>query len=151
MRCPHCGAPGSRVISTNHESGRGIRRRRKCTSCSARFTTHEQAALDLPVVIKHDGAHETFDRDKLLHGIRMACAKRPISNTTIQELASAVEDRLRRMSLETISSREVGDLVLDGLRQIDEVAYIRYALIYLELNNVDNVLTEVDRLVTIAR
>lgn len=151
MRCPHCGASGSKVISTSRESGSSIRRRRQCKACAGRFTTHEQTTLDLPQLVKHDGTHEAFSRDKLIHGIQMACAKRPISQTAIQELAARIEDRVCQQGAGEMSSREVGDLVLAGLRQIDEVAYIRYALIYLELNDVDSVVNEVDRLVTIVR
>jgi transcriptional repressor NrdR len=105
----------------------------------------------MPQLVKHDGSHEAFSRDKLVRGIRIACAKRPISHVVIHELATAIEDRLSHLGLGEISSRDIGDMVLEGLRRIDEVAYIRYALIYLELNDVGNVLHEVDRLVTIAR
>ena len=103
------------------------------------------------MLIKHDGTREVFDRQKLIHGIELACAKRPIPTLTIQTLAEEIEQRLLHTGWDEVSSHEIGGMVLQGLREIDEVAYIRYALIYLQVSNVDGVLNEVDRLVTIAQ
>jgi transcriptional repressor NrdR len=103
----------------------------------------------MPVLVKHNGDREAFDRDKLVHGIQMACAKRPVSAAAIQRLALDIEQQLRFMGAEEVSSRTIGDLVVRGLREVDQVAYIRYALIYLQLSNLDGVLNEIDHLMTV--
>jgi transcriptional repressor NrdR len=149
MVCPYCGAGGSRVISTTRESSNGIRRRRACKACHARFTTFERAATTMPLLVKHDGNREVFDRDKLTHGIRMACAKRPVASASIHGLVAEIEYRLQHMGCDEVPSHMIGDMVVRGLRELDQVAYIRYALIYLQLSNLDSVLNEIDRLMAV--
>jgi transcriptional repressor NrdR len=149
MNCPYCGADDSKVISTSRAVSDGVRRRRECKACSARYTTFEHTALAMPFLVKQNGDREAFDRDKLIRGIRMACAKRPVPAAAIQRLATDVEHELRYMGCEEVSSRAIGDLVVRGLREIDQVAYIRYALIHLQLHNLEGVLTEIDRLMTV--
>lgn len=149
MKCPYCGADGSKVINTGHASGGAIRRRRECKSCGARFNTFERAVMETPLLIKHDGDREEFDRDKLIHAIRMACAKRPVSAHEINQLADDIEHSLQRKGCEEVPSRLVGDMVIQGLRDLDQVAYIRYALIYFQVNSLESVLSEIDRLVTV--
>ena len=150
MKCPYCGAAGSKVINTIHDSRGEIRRRRECKSCNTRFTTFERPVLTTPLLIKHDGDREEFDREKLTHAIRMACAKRPVSASAITRLTDSIEHNLQQMGCEEVPSRLVGDMVVRGLRELDEIAYIRYALIYLQLSNLDSVISEIDRLMTIA-
>lgn len=103
--------------------------------------------LSTPLLVKQNGDREEFERDKLINGIRMACAKRPVPAVAITELADQIELTLQQMSVDEVASRVVGDMVMQGLRDLDEVAYIRYALIYLDLNNLETVRSEIDRLV----
>ena len=145
MECPYCGADGSRVIHTTRDESGSIRRRRECKVCGERFNTFERAELMTPLLVKHDGNREEFDRDKLMHGIRMACAKRPVPASDINHLIDDIEFNLQQMGCDEVPSRLIGDMVVRGLREIDTIAYIRYALIYLQLNNLDSVLTEIDR------
>jgi transcriptional repressor NrdR len=147
MQCPFCGSTDSRVTNTVHENGGGIRRRRICKACGVRFTTHERAVLSTPLLVKQDGDREVFDRDKLINGIRMACAKRPVAAADINALADSIERTLQQMSADEVSSRVVGDMVVRGLRGLDEIAYIRYALIYLGLNNLETISREIDKLI----
>lgn len=145
MQCPFCGACDTRVINTNHDED-GIRRRRECKECGLRFTTHERALVSTPLLIKHDGNREEFNREKLVHGIRMACAKRPVPAVEINRLAERIESALQQMGAEEVPSHIVGDMVVRGLRDLDEIAYIRYALIYLEVSSLESVRSEIDRL-----
>jgi transcriptional repressor NrdR len=148
MKCPYCGADDSKVINTNTADGE-IRRRRECKSCNTRFTTFERAMMVTPLLVKHDGGREEFDREKLMHSIRLACAKRPVATTEINHLVDIIECTLRQKGCEEIPSRAVGDMVVRGLRELDEIAYVRYALIYLKLHNLNGVLTEIDRLMAV--
>ena len=150
MKCPYCGADGSKVIYTGRATSGAIRRRRECKSCGARFNTFERAVMATPLLIKHDGDREEFDRDKLIHAIRMACAKRPVSAPQINQLADDIEHALQRIGCEEVPSRRVGDMVIQGLRDLDQIAYIRYALIYFQVNNLDSVLNEIDRLTVVS-
>lgn len=138
------------MIHTTRDDGGVVRRRRECKSCEARFNTFERVALTTPLLIKHDGDREEFNREKLIHAIRMACAKRPVAATAILHLADDIEQALQRLGCDEVPSRMVGDMVVRGLRDIDTIAYIRYALIYLQLNNLDGVLGEIDRLMAIS-
>ncbi|MBZ0299832.1 MAG: transcriptional regulator NrdR [Anaerolineae bacterium] len=150
MECPYCGADGSKVIHTTRDVGGSIRRRRECKSCGVRFNTFERAELTTPMLIKHDGNREEFNREKLIHAIRMACAKRPVSASAITCLAEGIEHALQQLGCDEVPSQTVGDMVVRGLRELDQVAYVRYALIYLQLNNLDGVLNEIDRLMAFA-
>ncbi len=149
MECPYCGAADTKVIHTAREEGGSIRRRRECKACGIRFNTYERPELTTPLLVKHDGDREEFNRDKLIHGIRMACAKRPVPASAITRLADDVEQALQQMGCDEVPSRLVGDMVVRGLRELDTIAYIRYALIYLQLNNLDSVLSEIDRLMAV--
>ena len=147
MRCPYCSATESKVLNTYHDPRGGIRRRRECASCGQRYTTYERAMLSTPLLVKQNGDREEFEREKLINGIRMACAKRPVPAVAITDLADQIELTLQQMGADEVPSRVVGDMVLQGLRDLDEVAYIRYALIYLDLDNLETVRSEIDRLV----
>jgi transcriptional repressor NrdR len=114
-----------------------------------RYTTYERPVLTTPLLVKQDGDREEFDRDKLIHGIRMACAKRPVAALAITRLADHIEASLQQMGADEVPSRVVGDMVVKGLRDLDEIAYIRYALIYLGVNQLDTIRTEIDRLLTL--
>ncbi|MBX7232956.1 MAG: transcriptional regulator NrdR [Caldilineales bacterium] len=144
MKCPHCSFDQSRVIDTR-ESGDGIRRRRLCGRCGERFTTYEQVSTAVQLV-KSDGRREPFDRTKLLNGIRMACAKRPIAMADLEGIADQIEEYVHSTGKAEIPSKVVGNMVLERLKTIDPVAYIRFATVYLDLPDLEAVRAEIDRL-----
>jgi transcriptional repressor NrdR len=146
MRCPYCQHDKSRVLDTTHDSHGGIRRRRECEKCNQRFSTYERAILATPLLIKQDGAREEFDREKLARGVRIACAKRPVSATDIERLIGQVETSLQKLGKAEVSSRVVGDLVINGLKEMDQIAYIRYAIVYLGLDDLHALRNEIDHL-----
>jgi transcriptional repressor NrdR len=146
MRCPYCQHNNSKVLDTTHDSQGGIRRRRECLDCGQRFSTYERAILATPLLIKQDGAREEFDREKLARGVRIACAKRPVSAADIERLIGSVEASLQRMGKAEVSSRVVGDLVIAALKELDQIAYIRYAIVYLRLDDLHSLRNEIDRL-----
>ncbi len=145
MQCPYCGYARTRVVDTTRASRGGIRRRRECRACGRRFSTMERPLLALRVV-KRDGRREAFDREKLLRGIRIACAKRPVATEAIEGLVDRIEARLERMGRAEVDARVIGDLVIEGLKELDKVAYIRYAIVYLGLEDLEAVRAEIDRL-----
>jgi transcriptional repressor NrdR len=134
------------VLDTTHDSQGGIRRRRECLDCGQRFSTYERAILATPLLIKQDGAREEFDREKLARGVRIACAKRPVSAADIERLIGSVEASLQKMGKAEVSSRTVGDLVIAALKELDQIAYIRYAIVYLRLDDLHSLRNEIDRL-----
>jgi transcriptional repressor NrdR len=146
MRCPYCKTENSRVIDTTHDARGGVRRRRDCNNCGQRFSTYERPILATPLLIKQDGTREEFDRDKLMRGIRIACAKRPVSAADIERLVGEIEAVLQTMGRAEVSSRVVGDLVISGLKGLDQIAYIRYAIVYLGLDDLQAIRSEIDRL-----
>lgn len=148
MHCPYCQHEKSRVVDTTKNAPGGIRRRRECLNCGERFSTLERAILAVPLIVKQDGTREEFNRDKLLHGIRLACTKRPISAANIERLIGEIESTLQRMGKAEVSSRVVGDMVIQALRELDHIAYIRYASVYLQLDDLQSIRTEIDRLLS---
>jgi transcriptional repressor NrdR len=146
MRCPYCRHEGSRVVDTSHDTRGGVRRRRECESCGQRFSTYERPILATPLVIKQDGTREEFDRDKLIRGIRISCAKRPVPAADIDRLVGEIEAALQAMGRAEVSSRVVGDLVIAGLKELDQIAYIRYAIVYLRLDHLGAIRDEINRL-----
>jgi transcriptional repressor NrdR len=145
MRCPFCSSEDSRVIDTRSAGG-GIRRRRECQDCNRRFTTYERVAALRLMVIKHDGRREPFDRDKIVKGIQIACAKRPIATEAIEELVSGIESELYHRGSREVTSREIGEMVMQNLRKLDEVAYIRFATIYRQFADVEDLADEIESL-----
>ncbi len=148
MRCPYCQSEKSSVIDTSHDSKGGVRRRRECDICQQRFTTIERAILSTPLIIKKDGTREEFNRDKLMHGIRIACAKRPVSAADIDRLIGEVESSLQRLGRAEAPSRYIGDMVIAGLKEMDQIAYIRYAIVYLHMDDLGEIKKEIDHLLT---
>jgi len=146
MLCPYCQHYKSKVIDTTHDSHGGIRRRRECEKCGQRFSTYERAILATPLLIKQDGTREEFDREKLARGIRISCAKRPVSAADIERMIGQVETSLQKMSKAEVPSRVVGDLVIAALKELDHIAYIRYAIVYLGLDDLHSLRSEIDRL-----
>ena len=139
MRCPSCGAMETRVIETRTaDEGRIVRRRRECPECSNRFTTYEKAEEKRTLrVIKKDGSRETFDRDKIIRGIGRACEKLPVSLEQIEDLASKIEDDLKGEGYGEVPVSEIGRRVMEGLRKINQVAYVRFASVYRNFEDVD--------------
>jgi len=145
MKCPFCASTDSRVIDTRSAEG-GIRRRRECQDCGRRFTTYERVAPLRLMVIKQDGRREPFARDKILGGIQIACAKRPIDTESIEELVSGIESELYHRGSREVTSREIGEMVMQNLRRLDEVAYIRFATIYRRFADVEDLADEIEAL-----
>jgi transcriptional repressor NrdR len=146
MRCPYCQHHDSKVLDTSHDSHGGIRRRRECLKCGQRFSSYERPILATPLIIKQDGTREEFDREKLARGIRISCAKRPVSAADIERMIGQVESQLQKLGKSEVSSRVVGDLVMAGLKDMDEVAYIRYAIVYLGLTDLESIRNEINHL-----
>jgi transcriptional repressor NrdR len=146
MKCPYCDHSKTRVIDTSHDTRGGTRRRRVCDQCEQRFSSYERPILATPMLIKRDGTREEFSRDKLLAGIRIACEKRPVAATDIERIAGEIEAELRQIGRAEVKSRLVGDKVIRKLKELDEVAYIRYAIVYLGLNDLSAIREEIDRL-----
>ncbi len=131
MRCPFCEYDDSKVIDSRSSSeGRVVRRRRECLKCERRFTTKEYVEETPLMVVKNDGRREPFDREKILRGVQVACSKRPISMETINRLVEKIESALRDNNRDEVSSRQIGQQIMAHLREIDEVAYVRFASVY---------------------
>jgi transcriptional repressor NrdR len=123
-----------------------VRRRRECDACGQRFSTYERPILATPLIIKQDGTREEFDREKLIRGIRISCAKRPVPAADIDRLVGEIEAALQAMGRAEVSSRVVGDMVIAGLKDLDQIAYIRYAIVYLNLDHLGAIRDEINRL-----
>lgn len=148
MHCPFCQHNKSKVVDTTKEAPGGIRRRRECLKCGERFSTLERAILGTPLIVKQDGTREEFNREKLSQGIRIACTKRPVSAADIERLVGEIEAALQRMGKAEVSSRVVGDMAMEGLKELDYVAYIRYASVYLQMDDLHAIRTEIDQLLS---
>jgi transcriptional repressor NrdR len=144
MQCPYCGQGDSRVIDTR-ATGDSIRRRRECLACHKRFTTYEQVSEAL-LIVKRDGRREPFDRHKLLQGIRIACAKRPIAMTNIERIVDQIEEYVLGLGKAEVRSEVIGQMVLQKLKELDPLAYIRFAIVYMEMEDVEALRRELDRL-----
>lgn len=149
MKCPFCGYLDSRVLESRPtEDVSAIRRRRECPRCARRFTTYERVEEAPLVIIKKDGRREVFSREKMLSGMLKACEKRSIPLESLQAASLDIERELREMGKGEVTSVEIGELVMDKLRQIDEVAYVRFASVYREFRDLDGLLTEVQRVLS---
>jgi transcriptional repressor NrdR len=135
MFCPKCNSEKTSVTDSRSDGG-AIRRRRECSDCGFRFTTYERVELTLPVVIKKDGSRENFDREKIRKGLRRACEKRPVSIEAIDAAVEAIEKRAQELCQKEVDSRELGELVMDELRKMDKIAYVRFASVYREFSDV---------------
>jgi transcriptional repressor NrdR len=143
MRCPFCAHVEDRVVDSREtQDGQATRRRRECLSCGRRFTTYERIEEVLPAVVKKDGRREAFDRAKILHGLERACQKRPVAAEQIQALASAVERRLQECGEKEVASRTIGEALMAGLRELDPVAYVRFASVYRSFEDVGDFMSE---------
>jgi transcriptional repressor NrdR len=147
LRCPRCNETGTRVIdSRDLESGSTIRRRRECEACSHRFTTYERPEGARLAVIKRDGSRQDFDRTKLLGGLMRALEKRPVTIARAEQAVDDIESALRARGVAQVSSKEIGQLATEALRDIDQLAYIRFASVYHSYEDISTLKREVDRL-----
>ena len=147
MRCPFCSFEDSRVVdSRSVENGASIRRRRECPQCNRRFTTYEKYEETPLVVNKKDGRRELFDSSKLFNGLLKAFEKRPVSVETIQDMAHEIERELRLKGESEVTSREIGELVMEHLEKTDQIAYVRFASVYRQFADVQNFMQELQRL-----
>ncbi len=147
MKCPFCGNLESKVVDSRPvEDGAAIRRRRECLSCKKRFTTYERIESPVMLVIKKDGRREMFDREKIIKGLLKACEKRPVSRERIEEIASEIEADLRMEGRKEVSSKEIGERVIEALKDIDKVAYVRFASVYREFTDLSHFIKELETL-----
>ncbi len=143
MKCPYCGSASSRVIDSRDVND-GVRRRRQCLDCDSRFTTYERLLPASLFVLKKDRRREEFSKDKLLAGIRKACEKRPLPAGSVDRLADDIEAELYQLGRAEIASAAIGDMVMTGLRSLDNIAYIRFASIYREFKDLDDMIEEIE-------
>lgn len=147
MKCPFCDELEDKVVDSRMaKEGEVIRRRRECLGCKRRYTTYERVEEILPVVVKKDGRRESFDRTKILLGMKKACEKRPISTGTIEAVADRIEKRIQEMGETEIESRVVGEEVMKELHQLDQVAYVRFASVYREFKDIEQFMDELNTL-----
>ena len=147
MKCPYCGHPESKVIDSRPaDENASIRRRRECLSCAKRFTTYETVESLPMVVIKKDGSRQSFDRQKVLRGMIRACEKRPVPMETLVKIADTVEQELQNSLERETSTEKIGELVMEHLRDVDEVSYVRFASVYRQFKDIDTFMAELNKL-----
>ncbi len=147
MKCPYCGEINNKVIDSRlSKDGRTIRRRRECIECGRRFTTYEKLEDVLPMVVKKDGRREPFNREKIIAGIRKACQKRPISVTKIEEFVDSLELYFQDLGKKEIACSEIGEQVIQRLREWDEVAYVRFASVYRQFKDIKEFMAELEEI-----
>jgi len=145
MRCPYCTKVENKVIDSRmSKDGRMIRRRRECIECGRRFTTYEKLEEVLPMVVKKDGRREPFNREKITSGIKKACQKRPISMTKIEEFVDSVELYFQELGKKEIEGKEIGERVINALKEWDEVAYVRFASVYRQFRDINEFMAELE-------
>ncbi|MDY3871468.1 MAG: transcriptional regulator NrdR [Clostridiaceae bacterium] len=147
MRCPYCNFPESKVIDSRPtDESNSIRRRRECLSCGKRFTTYETVESVPLVVVKKDGSRQAFDRNKILNGLVKACEKRPVSIEVLEKTVSEIEQKLLNSMDREVPSERVGELVMDALKEVDQVAYVRFASVYRQFKDIDSFMAELNKL-----
>ena len=147
MKCPYCAHPESKVVDSRPaDEGSSIRRRRECLECRKRFTTYETMESLPLVVIKRDGSRQAFDRNKLLGSMIKACEKRSVSVVTLEKLADEIEQSVQNEMEREISSAEIGELVMDKLKDVDEVSYVRFASVYRQFKDINTFMAELTKL-----
>lgn len=147
MKCPFCEFAESKVIDSRPtDEGEAIRRRRECLSCGKRFTTYEKIETIPLMVVKKDKSRQMFDRDKILNGIMRACEKRPVSTAQMERIVSEIENTTQNMLEREITTEKLGEMVMDMLKDVDEVAYVRFASVYRQFTDVNTFVEEVNKL-----
>ncbi|MGM0641093.1 MAG: transcriptional regulator NrdR [Thermotogota bacterium] len=147
MKCPFCGNQETKVLDSRPAgNGNSVRRRRECLNCDSRFTTYERFEENRIRVVKKEGKRELFDREKIKDGLLKACEKRSVTSEQIEEIVEGIEDELRRSGKAEISSTEIGDKIMNRLKEIDHVSYVRFASVYKEFRDVDSFLDAIKEL-----
>ena len=147
MRCPFCSHPESKVIDSRPaEEGASIRRRRECLACRKRFTTYETMECLPLVVVKKDGSRQSFDRNKVMAGLLRACEKRPVPYSTLETMVGEIEQVLQNQMEREISSAQIGELVMERLKKIDDVSYVRFASVYRQFKDINTFISELSKL-----
>ena len=147
MKCPYCGHPESKVIDSRPaDENASIRRRRECLSCARRFTTYETVESLPMVVIKKDGSRQSFDRQKMLRGMIRACEKRPVTLAELERIADEIEQELQNSMERVIRTEIIGEKVMERLRKVDQVAYVRFASVYRQFKDIDTFMAELNKL-----
>ncbi len=147
MKCPYCGHLDNKVIDSRLNKENTItRRRRSCMSCEQRFTTYERLEVMMPVIVKKDGRREAWDRHKMVIGLEKACEKRPVSRDRIDTFADEIEKKLQDIGGKEISAKKLGNWVMEGLSELDEVAYVRFASVYRQFKDVNEFMDELKML-----
>ena len=147
MKCPYCGYSESKVVDSRHsDDGLSIRRRRECLQCQRRFTTYETVESLPIVVVKKDGSRQSFDRRKVLGGMIRACEKRPVPLAELEKIAEEIEQDLQNSMEREISTEAIGEKVMERLRNVDQVAYVRFASVYRQFKDIDTFMTELNKL-----
>lgn len=147
MKCPYCGyAEGKVIDSRPTEEGNAIRRRRECLQCQKRFTTYEKLETISLAVIKQDNSRQAYDREKILRGIIRACEKRPISLAQMESVADEIEGELYQAMVKEVTSTEIGERVMNHLKELDEVAYVRFASVHKHFSDIETFMTELQKL-----
>ena len=147
MKCPYCGHPESKVIDSRPaDENASIRRRRECLSCARRFTTYETVESLPMVVIKKDGSRQSFDRQKILRGMIRACEKRPVTLAELERIADEIEQELQNSMEREIRTEIIGEKVMERLRKVDQVAYVRFASVYRQFKDIDTFMAELNKL-----
>lgn len=148
MRCPFCNGPDTKVIDSRPtEEGHAIRRRRGCDACGKRFTTYEKVEETILMVAKKDARREVYDRNKVLNGIVKACEKRPVSMIQIENMVDEIERTLNNLMVKEVESNYIGELVMEQLKKVDEVAYVRFASVYRQFTDVNTFIREIEKLI----
>ncbi len=142
MQCPYCNYKESKVIDSRHTDSKSIRRRRECESCKKRFTTYEKIETTTVMVIKKNDTREYFDGEKIKYGILKACEKRPVSLEQIESIVSFIENKINKHYISEIETKQIGEMVMDKLKDLDEVAYVRFASVYRQFKDINTFVTE---------
>ena len=147
MKCPFCAYLESKVVDSRPaDEGASIRRRRECLSCHQRFTTYETMESLPLMVVKKDGSRQSFDRNKVMNGLIRACEKRPVSFSTMEEIVNEIEQTLQNEMEREVSSAEIGELVMERLKKVDEVSYVRFASVYRQFKDINTFMRELNKL-----
>mgnify|MGYP001576326537 CR=1 FL=1 len=148
MQCPYCNYKESKVVDSRHTDRKSIRRRRECESCKKRFTTYEKIEMTPVMVVKKDNNREYFDREKLKNGILKSCEKRPVSVEQIDDIVYYIENEINKLYISEIETGEIGEMVMDKLKEVDEVAYVRFASVYRQFKDINTFVAELKNILT---
>ena len=147
MKCPHCGLQESKVVDSRHsEDGTSIRRRRECLNCQKRFTTYETVESLPIIVVKRDNSRQSFDRNKIMNGMLRACEKRPVSMQDLENAVNEIESRVQNSLEREITTEFIGEQVMEKLKALDEVAYVRFASVYRQFKDIHSFMQELNKI-----